>query len=51
MPTTRSQNCLTFVLVGLRLDTEDGDDHDDDDDGGGSQSDEEPRFAIKRLGL
>ena len=51
MPTTRSHNCLTFVLVGFRLDTEDGDDHDDDDDGGGSEGDHEPGLAIEGLGL
>ena len=42
---------LTFVLVGLRLDTEYGDDHDDDDDGGGGQGDNEPSLAIERLRL
>ena len=42
---------LTFVLVGFRLDTEDGDDHDDDDDGGGGEGDDEPSLAIERLRL
>ena len=42
---------LTFVLVGFRLDAEDGDDHDDDDDGGGSEGDDEPSLTVERLRL
>ena len=42
---------LTFVLVGFRLDAENGDDHDDDDDGGGGEGDDEPGLAIERLRL
>ena len=47
MPTTRTHNCLTFVLVGFRLDTEDGDDHDDDDDGGRGEGDEKPLLPVE----
>ena len=42
---------LTFVLVGLRLDAEDGDHHDDDHDGGGGQGHHKPHLAVERLGL
>ena len=41
----------TFVLVALRLDTEDCHDHDDDHDGGGGQRDQEPRLAVEGLRL
>ena len=42
---------LTFVLVGLGLDAEDGDHHDDDHDGRGGQSHHKPHLAVERLGL
>ena len=42
---------LTFVLVGLGLDTENGDDGDDDDDGGGGQGHHEPGLSVEGLGL
>ena len=42
---------LTFVLVGLGLDAENGDHHDDDHDGGGGQGHHKPHLAVERLGL
>ena len=42
---------LTFVLVGLGLDAEDGDHHDDDHDGGGRQGHHKPHLAVEWLGL
>ena len=42
---------LTFVLVGLGLDAEDGDHHDDDHDGGGGQGHHKPHLAVERLSL
>ena len=47
----RDDDDLTFVLVGLGLDAEDGDHHDDDHDGGGRQGDHEPHLAVEGLGL
>lgn len=42
---------LTFVLVGLGLDAEDGDHHDDDHDGRGGEGHHKPHLAVERLGL
>ena len=49
--TSARHDDLTFVLVGLGLDAEDGDHHDDDHDGGGGQGHNKPDLAVKRLGL
>ena len=42
---------LTFVLVGLGLDAEDGDHHDDDHDRGGGEGHHKPHLTVERLGL
>ena len=49
--TSARDDDLTFVLVGLGLDAEDGDHHDDDHDGGGGQGHNKPDLAVKRLCL
>ena len=49
--TSARHDDLTFVLVGLGLDAEDGDHHDDDHNGGGGQGHYKPHLAVKRLGL
>ena len=40
---------LTFVLVGLGIDAEDGHYHDDDDNGGGRQSNHKPGLTVEGL--
>ena len=42
---------LTFVLVGLGFDAENGDDHDDDDNGSCSQCHNKPGFSVEGLSL
>ena len=43
--------CLTFVLVCLGLDAEDGHNGDDYDDGGGGQGHHKPRLTVEGLGF
>ena len=49
--TSARDDDLTFVLVSLGLNAEDGDHHDDDHNGGGGQGHYKPHLAVKRLGL